>query len=239
MRAGLVTAAILVAALPAAAQDRPLRGLLVPRAETALSSQVNAVIAEMPLRPGQSFRKGDLLVRFDCSVQEGQRRKAEAELDGADKTLAVKTELKRLNSVSELELGLARAEVAKARADMEMANAVLRQCTVKAPFDGRVVEVKAHAHEAYQAGQKLMDLVDDGLEIEVIVPSRFLEWLKPGSALAIRVDETGRSYDGAVAKLGARVDPVSQSVKVYGALKTRAPELLAGMSGEVSFPDRR
>ncbi|MBS0600407.1 MAG: efflux RND transporter periplasmic adaptor subunit, partial [Proteobacteria bacterium] len=34
-------------------------------------------------------------------------------------------------------------------------------------------------------------------------------------------------------RLGARVDPVSQSIKIYGRLLAAAPELLAGMSGKV------
>lgn len=218
---------------------RSLRALLVPRSEAALSTQINAIIAEIPVRPGERFKKGDVLVRFDCRVQQGQLRKADAELAGARKTLEVKRQLAKLRSVSELDVGLAEAEAAKAEADVSVARAVLSLCVLNAPFDGRVVELQAHAHESYQAGQKLMDILDDGsLEIEVIVPSRWLAWLKPGTAVTIRIDETGKSYDAKLSKLGARVDPVSQSVKVYASLTKPAAELLAGMSGEASFPDQ-
>lgn len=218
---------------------RSLRGLLVPRAEATLSSQISAVIADIPVRAGERFKRGDTLVRFDCAIQRGQLKKSEAELNAAKRSLEVKRELAKLASVSGLELELAEAEAAKAEADVAIAQAVVTLCVVKAPYDGRVTELKARSHESAQAGQKLMDILDDGiLEIEVIVPSRWLEWLRPGAPFALKIDETGKSYSGQVSKLGSRVDPVSQSVKIYGTLKNSASELLAGMSGEVAFQGR-
>ncbi|MEO5338397.1 MAG: efflux RND transporter periplasmic adaptor subunit [Magnetospirillum sp. WYHS-4] len=224
-------------AMAADSQAPRLRGLLAPRSESSLSAQLNAIIAEIPVRAGDRFRKGDMLVRFDCAIQKAQLQKAQADLNGARKTLSVKRELARLSSVSDLELAMAEAEAGKAEAEVAMASAVVSYCLLKAPFDGRVVELKAHAHEGYSAGQKLMDIIEDGeVEVEVIVPSRWMEWLKSGAPFSLRLDETGKTYSAVVTKLGARVDAVSQSIKIYGAVKDKAPELVPGMSGEVAFP---
>ena len=41
-----------------------------------------------------------------------------------------------------------------------------------------------------------------------------------------------------VTRLGARVDPVSQSIKVIGETTAQAPDLMAGMSGQVLMTHR-
>ena len=87
-----------------------------------------------------------------------------------------------------------------------------------------------------QPGQALLEIIDDSvLELEFIVPSRWLAWLKPGYAFQVRIDETARSYPAKVQRIGARVDPVSQSVKLVAAIDGRFPELIAGMSGQVAL----
>jgi hypothetical protein len=47
------------------------------------------------------------------------------------------------------------------------------------------------------------------------------------------VDETGKTYGAQVSRLGARVDPVSQSIKVTAVIEGRPAELMAGMSGRI------
>jgi hypothetical protein len=49
----------------------------------------------------------------------------------------------------------------------------------------------------------------------------------------VQIDETRKTYPAKFIRIGARVDPVSQSVKVAAAISGRFPELMAGMSGKV------
>ena len=67
------------------------------------------------------------------------------------------------------------------------------------------------------------------------MPSAWLRWLKTGFAFSVAVDETGKTYPATVVRTGARVDPVSQSIKVIGRITENAPELIPGMSGPVDF----
>ena len=71
------------------------------------------------------------------------------------------------------------------------------------------------------------------LELEFLVPSAWLGWLKNGQRFAVEIDETGKSYPARFTRLGARIDPVSQSIKVGAAIDGSFPELLAGMSGRI------
>ena len=85
-----------------------------------------------------------------------------------------------------------------------------------------------------QPGQALVDILDDtSLELEFLVPSAWLRWLKPGQQLKVTIDETRKTYPARFTRIGAKVDPVSQSVKVAATIDGTFPELIAGMSGRV------
>jgi len=51
--------------------------------------------------------------------------------------------------------------------------------------------------------------------------------------LKVRIDETRKTYPARFVRIGARVDAVSQSIKVVAAIDGQYPELMAGMSGKV------
>ncbi len=208
----------------------------MPRRYTTLAAEIGAKVDRMPVAEGGAFRAGWLLVSFDCSVQQAQMDKAQAEQAGAERTLASNLELEKLNSVGQLELDLARTAVQRARAEVALHNAQLAKCSIHAPFTGRVAEQKAREKQYVQPGQPLFDIIEDGvLELEFLVPSRWLTWLKVGGQFSVAIDETGRSYPARFTRVGARVDPVSQSIKVTAAINGRFPELIAGMSGRVDI----
>ena len=124
----------------------------------------------------------------------------------------------------------------KARAEVGANRAVLGKCSVAAPFAGRVAEQKVREQQYVQPGQALLDIIDDSvLELEFLVPSRWLAWLRSGGRFEVHIDETRKSYPARFIRIGARVDPVSQSVKVAAAIDGKFPELIAGMSGRVQI----
>jgi hypothetical protein len=59
--------------------------------------------------------------------------------------------------------------------------------------------------------------------------------LRIGGAFRVQIDETRKAYPARFIRLGARVDPVSQSIKVVAAINGKYPELMAGMSGRVQI----
>lgn len=82
-----------------------------------------------------------------------------------------------------------------------------------------------------------LEILDDrSLEVELIAPSRWLAWLKPGYAFTVHIDETDKTYPADITRVGGRVDPVSQTIKVFGEIRGEATELMAGMSGRANIP---
>ena len=231
------------AAAPRPAIERQdIRAQLTPRRYTTIASEIGAKINRISVAEGGSFRAGQSLVSFDCSVQQAQFRKVEAEVDAAEQTLSANVQLEKLNSVGQLELDLSRSSVSRAKAEASAHRALLSKCSIAAPFAGRVAEQRVREQQYVQPGQPLLDILDDSvLELEFLVPSRWLSTLKTGSRLQVSIDETGKTYPARYIRIGARVDPVSQTVKVAAAIDGRFPELIAGMTGRIdaSLADAR
>jgi RND family efflux transporter MFP subunit len=225
-----------------AAQARRARGVIEPRREAVLSAQLGGRIVELPVDDGESFAEGDLLVAFDCALEQARLAGAQAAREAAGHTLESNRRLAALESVGALELALARAEYAEAEAAVREARVMVEHCRLAAPFPGRVVEALVNEHESVAPGTELIEILDDRtLRVTLIAPSMWLAWLGPGDPFRFRIDETGAEVPARVTMIGARIDPASQSLPVHGELLA-APEevpggLIAGMSGTAVFPE--
>ncbi|MDF3935163.1 efflux RND transporter periplasmic adaptor subunit [Pseudomonas citronellolis] len=219
-----------------ALDSREIRAQLLPRRYTTLAAEIGAKINRLPLAEGAAFKQGQVLVQFDCALQQAQLARANAALMAADTNWKGNQKLAALNSVGKVELDVSRAEVLKAQAEVDANRALLGKCQIAAPFPGRIAEQKVREQQFVQPGQPLLEILDDSqLELEFIVPSRWLVWLREGAAFQVSIDETGKSYPAKVQRIGARVDPVSQSVKLSAVIDGHFAELIAGMSGQVQM----
>ncbi len=217
-----------------ALERQEIRAQLLPQRYTTLAAEVGARIASLPLPEGSRFARGQLLLAFDCSLQQAQLLKAQAEVAQAQATYRSNQRLAELNSVGQLELETSRAQLDRAQAEVQGQQTLLSKCEIKAPFDGRIAEQKAREQQFVQPGQPVLDILDDRvLELEFLVPSSWLVWLKVGHGLKVRIDETRKTYPARFVRIGARVDAVSQSIKVVAAIDGQYPELMAGMSGRI------
>lgn len=237
----VAAAAQTVPALPVPATPAPeIRAQIKPVRQTILSASIAGVVQQLPFREGERFQKGKLLIGIDCDVQRAHRSKAAAELDAAQRVLSVSERLQKLNATSELEAEIARANVAKAQAELRVMQSTVEKCTTSAPFSGRVSELLINEHQFAKEGDRVMEVLDDSaLEIELIVPSEWLTWLGVGTGFSLSLLETGRDYPCEVTRLAAKIDPVSQTVRVTGRIVGKADDLLPGMSGRASFPSQR
>ena len=105
-----------------------------------------------------------------------------------------------------------------------------------APFAGRVVERIGRPHERLAAGQGAVRIAADGREIEVVAPAAWLGRLAVGQRFRFRADGTGLGLEARVTRLGAVVDAVTQTFRVFGVAAGQPAEMLPGLSGTATFP---
>ncbi len=224
----------------AADKDGRVRAQLSSRNAVTLSSELAARIATLPWRDGDAFREGQVLVSFDCSLFDSQLQKAEASIEAASAVAQSNQRLVELNSIGVYELAQAQAKLKEAQAEANGMRTVVKRCAIAAPFSGRVTRRHAAAHQYVTPGTPLLDIVETGpMEVQMIVPSRWLAWLKPGAAFTVQVDELGKVSAAHVQRLGAQIDPLSQSIAVVGVIDGNPASLLPGMSGWALFAPPR
>ena len=225
-----------VRAAEIASARHPVRGIVRPVAQAAIATDLGVRIAEIRFREAQSFKKGDVLVRLDCERLEAEHAAASAVAREARLSLESNSYLDKRGAAGRFDVEVSRARVDKAESEARGLQARVRHCLIVAPFDGRVTELAVNEHEIPAPGKPFIGIVDETrFEIDLIVPSPWLRSLAPGATFRFAVDETGRVHEAKVLRLGAVVDPVSQTIKVIAGFSGTSDGVLAGMSGTAAF----
>ncbi|WP_462325458.1 efflux RND transporter periplasmic adaptor subunit [Desulfoplanes sp.] len=215
-----------------------IRVLVVPENETVLSSEMPGKISSIRVDMGDTFKKGQRLVDFDCELRRARLKKAQAELESAQKVLQVNQRLGRLNSVSELDLALSESKVKMAASEVAVRRALVRQCTITAPFSGQVARREAKPHEFVTEGKPVVHIVDTAhLRLQMFVPSQWSVWIRSKPSLTVTIDETGTTYPATIVSVGAGVDSTSQTLEVWARIDNSDAKLLPGMSGTATFAE--
>jgi RND family efflux transporter MFP subunit len=222
---------------PPAPAELHLRAQLKARQSTMIASEISARISQLKLHDGERFSAGQVLVGFHCTLEEAQLSKAQATLGKKVKTFEVNQQLETRRSIGALELAVSKAEAEEARADLRIAQAMVDRCSIRAPFSGKVSEAIARPYQSVRPGDPLLEILDDkDLEVEFMASSRAMPNLVPGKHFRVTLDEVAKTYQAEITRVGGKVDPVSQTIKVYGRITDKADELLPGMSGAIEFP---
>ncbi len=213
-----------------------IRAQLSPLNFTTITAELGAKVDLLPFREGESFTKGQTLVGFDCAAQSAQLMKYKALMAIAQRNAETARRLLELGAASRLEAENSASEYQRAKAEVNELTAIVSKCTIIAPFNGRVVEQKIRSEQFAQSGQSLLEILDNSaLELEFVAPSKWASWLKVGYPFDIRIDETGRSYPAKITRVAARIDSVSQTLKVAAVVNGNYEELSPGMSGSIEI----
>jgi membrane fusion protein, multidrug efflux system len=214
----------------------PIRGIIRAVETAMISTELTLRIAKIAFLEGERFKKGDVLVEFDCRRPRAELAAAEAQHHEMKLTLDNNRVLQRAQAVGRHDLDVSASRVAKAAAEAEALRVRLDQCRVVAPYDGRVLDLSLHALETPQPGKPFIGIVaENNLEIDLVVPSQWVRWLAVEAPLTFSVDETGSSHMARVKRIGASVDPISQTIKIVAVFDQATTTILSGMSGTAEF----
>jgi len=226
-----------VTAGPALSGLKPeARGVLKAGEKAIIASGMTARLISANYKPGQYFKHGALLARFDCTQQDAEL----SALTQAHQTLTLRYKnqdhLFKAGAAGELDVSVARSEMQQSAAEREALKARLKHCDVYAPYAGIIVDKHVSAFETPAQNAPLYTVHKTGaLEISVIIPSKWLRWLDEGEKFTFQVDETGAKLNGKVLRIGAAVDPVSQTIEITGKAVGSTHGSLSGMSGVAHF----
>lgn len=240
-----VLLSLFIPALPGhAANLEPVRAQLRAKEETVLSAGISARISNLPFKEGESFLQNDVLISFDCQTEKAELQYAQAELRAAQATLKTTRELSNFNAVSTLDVTNSQARRDMADARIKLCESKIRACEENAPFPGRIARLDVKPHQRVNPGDPLMAILNPSVLVaELRVPSTWLGWLRVGQEFSIHIDEIAADFPVRLVRMGAQVDPVSQTVALFGELTVNnTPDnaqhsalVLPGMSGDAYF----
>lgn len=240
-----VPACLLAAALPVQAADLPAQ--LDWYGRTELSTPVSGVVASVQVQPGQTVRKGAVLLsleptlfRANLAEARADTMRSEEELTDSKKELARANELYARTVSSTTELDASKLRHARAAANLDAAKAregkarrLLDESVVRAPFDAVILDRQANPGMAvsaqYQPPALLTVAHSDLILARASLKADQAAGLKPGTAVSVGVG--GRTLPGKVAALSYKADG-----RYLLDVAIARGDLLAGQSATIRLP---
>ncbi|WP_230971553.1 efflux RND transporter periplasmic adaptor subunit [Nitrogeniibacter aestuarii] len=247
----------------ASASAAPLGCLITPRQEADIGTPVVGVVESVAVDRGDRVRQGQVLVVLQSRVEAAnvevasQRARVAAELRAANANLVLadsrykrSVDLHGRNFISkqaldqaESEFEVARQRVAQAREQLQvlgseanLAKAQLGQRTLRAPFDGVVVDRMVQPGERVEDRPLLQVAAIDELQVEVVVPAAQFGTIRSGEVATVRPDVPGVApVQARVNVVDPMVDAASNTFRVRLAVDNREGQVPAGVRCRIDF----
>ncbi len=227
---------VLIASSLYASQDFQSRAVIVSLDRTILSSEIAGEITELSKFEGDSFKKGEPLIKIDCSIYKAQKRKIDVEKEIARLELEKNKKLDTFGSIGTFDIQISQENFNKQKAESDIAAINISRCDILAPFDGKIASKKVSKHQNIKPQDELLEIVGvDNLEARISVPSSWLIWLKKGIELDLSIDETKTIVKAQVVQWDSVVDSTSQSITVRAKLVKPFENIIPGMSATATF----
>jgi HlyD family secretion protein len=229
----------LVLAVSAAGQVAPWR-------QSIITAQVEGQVQAVPVRENAPVSTNTSLMSIDpaeyeLALAEAQASLRTAEAQYRETTLfderitdpAVRAERQK---AARAKSGLDRAEVAVQKARLE-----LSRSRVRAPFAGRVANVKVQPGQWVRPGDELMTVVElSRVKVEVQVLEGQIAFLTPGRSARVHFAAfPDESFVGRIETINPIVDQATRSARVVVFVPNSDGKLLPGMYARVSLDARR
>lgn len=231
-------AVILLPVIADAQQAGKYECLMEPAVEIALSSPVPGIIETIKVDRGSSVKKGQTLVRLQATAELAAIELAKAKLEFGQRKVVRTQELYRENFTSEYSVDEAVTEARLAAVELEQANTILSQKTLRSPITGLVVERLAEKGE-FVSDDEILKLAQlNPLHIEVVVPVEDIDLIKKGMKAKVFPQEPiGGEYEAEVLTVDRVLDAASGTYGVRLKLPNPKNALPAGLRCMVQFPE--
>lgn len=227
----------------AAGQAEAIRRAAVP-------SRVDGVLEEILVEENALVEEGGLLIRFDTTEYALAAARARAglvdaearylEMTFGDEEITDPVAREERDHLARARSGLAQAEVALREAEIN-----LERTSVRAPFPGRIANLRVVEGQLASPGTELLTVVDlDPIKVEVQVLEAEIGYLREGRRATVTFAAfPGESFSGRISTINPVVDPDTRTARVTVLLSNPQGRIKPGMYARVSleanyFPDR-
>jgi membrane fusion protein (multidrug efflux system) len=193
--------------------------------------RISSLITRIFFEEGQFVEQGDLLVELENSEIVAGLALAEASLSESRSLYNRSKELESTQAISASNLEALFAQVKVDEANVEAARAKLNHTRVRAPFSGRI-GLRRVSPGSFVDTDTVITTLDDVsvIKLDFSVPETFVNVVRQGmNIIAHSLVFPDRDFNGTVASIDTRLDPVSRAVEVRAVIPNDDGLLKPGM----------
>ena len=238
----------------------PANGNLVAKHRVELYSEVQGVFkrGSKLFKPGQQYRKGELIIGIDAAEYRASVQSAKSNLYNLITSIMPDVRLdypevsaKWQQYLNNFDLNEPTPELPELASEKERyfisgrgiltsyynvknLEERLSKYNIRAPFNGVLTEALVTEGTLIRSGQKLGEFIDTGVyELEVALSKTFSDLLQVGKKVELVNLERTQTYTGTVTRINARVDQNSQTITAF--IEVSDPSLKEGMYLEANL----
>lgn len=212
-------------------RDIEALGTLEPNEQVDLSLNASDRITALYFDDGERVREGKTLLSLAQREQLALVESAEADVEEATRQLERVVRLADAEAVSQSELDRAQRDLDSAEANLRALQSRQKDRVLVAPFDGILGFRRVSVGSFVRPGDVVATLIDDSeMNLDFDVPSLFTRSIQPGTAIVAETDDLpGEIFEGTIATLDNRIDPVTRSIRARAKLPNPEQLLRSGM----------
>jgi len=242
----------------------PANGNLVAKNRLELFSEVQGVFenSSQDFKPGQIYKKGQLLIKINSNEYYASVQSAKSELynlitslmpdlrlDYPEAFPAWNTYLQNFNMDKGIpELPESNNEkvnyfitgrgVNSAYYNVKNLEQRLSKYRIYAPYNGILTEALVNKGTLVRPGQKLGEFIDTSIyELELAIGKTFSDLLQIGENVTLNTLDKQTNYTGTVSRINGRIDQATQTVTVF--VEVSAKDLKEGMYLEAQLEAKK
>lgn len=232
----------------------PANGNITALHRMELFSEVQGIFrySSKDFRPGQKFKRGQVLVSIDSDEYRASVQSAKSELYNNITSIMPDLRLDYPDAFQKWENYLNGFDISKtvpplpetsteqeqyfitgrgiisAYYNVKNLEERLAKYSIIAPYDGILTEALVNKGTLIRPGQKLGEYIDPSVyELEVSIAKKFSDVLEIGKKVELSNLERTKTYEGVVSRINGKVNQETQSIRVF--IKVENPGLSEGM----------
>lgn len=201
---------------------------------TSLSFSVPGTINKVCVKTGDRVVKGQIIASVDTTVIKSSYNAAKAALDQAQDAYNRLKLLHDEKSLADIKWVDIQSKLQQAQAMERMAKKNLKDCYLRAPFNGVVAEKKMETGQNVVPGIPVAKIVTmQQIKVNVSVPEDDIKDIQIGDKAVLRLQSDGDGFiEGSVVEKAVVANPLSRSYEVKISVDNKDNKLLPGMVTE-------
>jgi membrane fusion protein (multidrug efflux system) len=177
----------------------PVVSRLIPSEDVDLSFETSGRITEILFDEGTFVEKGKLLAKVNDARLQAQLKKLKAQLTLYESKEFRQKALLAKDAISQQTYDESNTAVETTLADIELLKAQIRETELRAPFDG-FIGLRKVSEGAYATPTTIVAKLTkiSPLKMELSVPEKFIDMVKPGTKITFRIDDDTTLYKASV-----------------------------------------